>query len=139
MFPPAALLPTRYNFWGYSTVNFFSPMGRYSAALAEGRPVNSTCNEFKQLVKECHRRGIEVRLCVGRRRGGQCLYGFSGVAVVVMVQLDNQIVITSHEAKKGVFVSRRGRLGRIFIPATPPSSHVSLLGHVWSVRLSRPS
>ncbi|EFJ40420.1 1,4-alpha-glucan branching enzyme II, isoamylase, partial [Volvox carteri f. nagariensis] len=54
----------RYNFWGYSTVNYFSPMGRYSAALAEGRPVRSTCDEFKQLVKECHKRGIEVLLDV---------------------------------------------------------------------------
>ncbi|GIL64820.1 hypothetical protein Vafri_18680 [Volvox africanus] len=54
----------RYNFWGYSTVNYFSPMGRYSAALAEGRHVRSTCDEFKQLVKECHKRGIEVILDV---------------------------------------------------------------------------
>ncbi len=52
----------RYNFWGYSTVNYFSPMGRFSAALAEGRPARATCDEFKQLVRECHKRGIEVRV-----------------------------------------------------------------------------
>lgn len=26
----------RYNFWGYSTVGFFAPMARYSAAAAQG-------------------------------------------------------------------------------------------------------
>ncbi|KAJ0090943.1 hypothetical protein Patl1_14080 [Pistacia atlantica] len=47
------------NFWGYSTVNYFSPMIRYSS--------NGTCNcghdainEFKLLIKEAHKRRIEV-------------------------------------------------------------------------------
>jgi isoamylase len=26
----------RFNFWGYSTVNFFSPMARYSFSIAQG-------------------------------------------------------------------------------------------------------
>ncbi|KAG0482513.1 hypothetical protein HPP92_010597 [Vanilla planifolia] len=49
----------RLNFWGYSTVNFFSPMIRYaSAGIANsGR---DAINEFKTLVKEAHKRGIEV-------------------------------------------------------------------------------
>ncbi|KAH0720082.1 hypothetical protein KY284_005112 [Solanum tuberosum] len=47
---------SRFNFWGYSTVNFFSPMG--SAGL-------SNCGlgaitEFKYLVKEAHKHGIKV-------------------------------------------------------------------------------
>ncbi|KAG2454971.1 hypothetical protein HYH02_000797 [Chlamydomonas schloesseri] len=54
----------RFNFWGYSTVNYFSPMGRFSAAVGNGGPARASCDEFKQLVKECHRRGIEVILDV---------------------------------------------------------------------------
>ncbi|CAI0387282.1 unnamed protein product [Linum tenue] len=47
------------NFWGYSTINFFSPMTRYSSAGTRncGR---DAINEFKLLVREAHKRGIEV-------------------------------------------------------------------------------
>jgi isoamylase len=47
-----------YNFWGYSTVNFFSLMNRYAA---EEKP-HAAIFEFKTLVKELHRHGIEVIL-----------------------------------------------------------------------------
>ncbi|XP_027921035.1 isoamylase 1, chloroplastic [Vigna unguiculata] len=49
----------RVNFWGYSTVNFFSPMIRYSSAGIRncGR---DGINEIKLLIKEAHKRGIEV-------------------------------------------------------------------------------
>lgn len=61
--------PGRYNFWGYSTVGFFAPMSRFSAAVADpklgaGAAAGAAINEFKTLVKECHRRGIEVILDV---------------------------------------------------------------------------
>lgn len=49
----------RFNFWGYSTVNFFSPMGRYSSAGLSNCGLGAI-NEFKYLVKEAHKRGIEV-------------------------------------------------------------------------------
>ncbi|KAL6767130.1 ISA1 [Auxenochlorella protothecoides x Auxenochlorella symbiontica] len=48
--------PARYNFWGYSTLAFQAPMARYAASDA--------ATEFKQLVKACHQRGIEVILDV---------------------------------------------------------------------------
>ncbi|KAK7318009.1 hypothetical protein RJT34_02706 [Clitoria ternatea] len=49
----------RVNFWGYSTINYFSPMIRYSSAGIQncGR---DGINEFKFLIKEAHKRGIEV-------------------------------------------------------------------------------
>ncbi len=45
------------NYWGYSTVAFFAPKSAY-AASGEGGQVR----EFKQMVKELHRAGIEVIL-----------------------------------------------------------------------------
>jgi len=49
----------RVNFWGYSTINYFSPMIRYSSAGIQncGR---DGINEMKLLIKEAHKRGIEV-------------------------------------------------------------------------------
>jgi len=58
--PPAF----RYNFWGYSTVGFFAPMSRYSANVQRGGPPQSVAHEFKMLVREAHKRGIEVILDV---------------------------------------------------------------------------
>ena len=49
----------RRNFWGYSTVNFFTPMTRYAEAGDEdcGR---AAAREFKYMVREAHRAGMEV-------------------------------------------------------------------------------
>lgn len=47
-----------YQFWGYSTVNFFSPMNCYGTKFSE------VINEFKTLVKALHAEGIEVILDV---------------------------------------------------------------------------
>ncbi|KAL3693890.1 hypothetical protein R1sor_007541 [Riccia sorocarpa] len=49
------------NTWGYSTINFFSPMARYSSS--GGGPVKASV-ELKQMVKAFHDAGIEVILDV---------------------------------------------------------------------------
>eukprot|EP00252_Welwitschia_mirabilis_P008381 TRINITY_DN2017_c0_g1_i3.p1 TRINITY_DN2017_c0_g1~~TRINITY_DN2017_c0_g1_i3.p1 ORF type:complete len:717 (+),score=131.78 TRINITY_DN2017_c0_g1_i3:57-2207(+) len=49
------------NVWGYSTINFFSPMSRYAAN--GGGPLAASL-EFKQMVKALHAAGIEVILDV---------------------------------------------------------------------------
>lgn len=51
---------TLYNYWGYSPVNFFSLMSRYATAAEP----NKVAAEFKTLVKELHRHGIELILDV---------------------------------------------------------------------------
>lgn len=54
----------RLNYWGYSTVGYFAPMSRYSAAVARGARGDAACNELKLLVREAHKLGIEVILDV---------------------------------------------------------------------------
>ena len=49
-----------YNYWGYSTVNFFAPKAGFAATGRLGMQVD----EFKTLVKELHKNGIEVILDV---------------------------------------------------------------------------
>lgn len=49
-----------FNFWGYSTVNFFAPMNRYASSTTHGAAIN----EFKTMVKKLHQHGIEVILDV---------------------------------------------------------------------------
>lgn len=48
------------NYWGYSTVGFFAPKAGYAATGKLGMQMD----EFKTLVKELHRHGIEVFLDV---------------------------------------------------------------------------
>ena len=48
------------NYWGYNSINFFSPEARYSAAGDHGEQIG----EFKAMVKALHRAGIEVILDV---------------------------------------------------------------------------
>ncbi|MCQ2590077.1 MAG: glycogen debranching protein GlgX [Treponema sp.] len=48
------------NYWGYSTIGFFAPKTTYAADKTPGGAVR----EFKQMVKELHKAGIEVILDV---------------------------------------------------------------------------
>jgi isoamylase len=49
-----------YNYWGYSTVGFFAPNAAYAATGEHAMQVD----EFKNLVKQLHRAGIQVILDV---------------------------------------------------------------------------
>jgi isoamylase/glycogen operon protein len=49
-----------YNYWGYSTLNFFSPMARFG-----------TIEEFKTMVRELHKHGIEIILDVVYNHTGE--------------------------------------------------------------------
>ena len=48
------------NYWGYNTTNFFSPDARFSASGDRGQQIG----EFKTMVRELHKAGIEVILDV---------------------------------------------------------------------------
>ncbi|XP_039120235.1 isoamylase 1, chloroplastic isoform X2 [Dioscorea cayenensis subsp. rotundata] len=58
-----AMKGKKVNFWGYSTINYFSPMIRYSSA-GMSNCGHDAINEFKTFVREAHKRGIEVLLDV---------------------------------------------------------------------------
>lgn len=49
-----------FNYWGYSTVNFFAPMQRYASSAEPG----AALSEFKAMVKALHQNGIEIILDV---------------------------------------------------------------------------
>ena len=48
------------NYWGYNSINFFSPQHRYASARKRGDEVR----EFREMVKALHRAGLEVILDV---------------------------------------------------------------------------
>ncbi len=69
-----------HNFWGYSTLAFFAPNGRFACGNQQGEQVR----EFKEMVLAMHKAGIEVILDVVFNHtaeggmGGQT-YSFRGI------------------------------------------------------------
>jgi glycogen operon protein len=59
-FDPYDAPPGRVNYWGYQPISFFAPHHAYSSR----RPPLAVVDEFRDLVKACHRAGIEVILDV---------------------------------------------------------------------------
>ena len=79
------------NFWGYSTLAFFAPNGRYAHSGVHGRQVR----EFKELVLALHKAGIEIILDVVFNHTGENgdqgpTYSFRGVdnAIYYMMEED---------------------------------------------------
>jgi isoamylase len=52
--------PQEGNYWGYMTLNFFSPQQSYAKNKVPGAQIN----EFRSMIKELHKAGIEVILDV---------------------------------------------------------------------------
>lgn len=80
-----------YNYWGYSTVNFFCPMNRYASSSAP----QAAIHEFKMMVKELHKHGIEVILDIvfnhtaeGSKQGP--VYSYKGIDNAIYYILDNK-------------------------------------------------
>ncbi len=81
------------NYWGYSTVSFFAPAAFYSSSGFRGEQVT----EFKEMVRELHKAGIEVILDIvfnhtaeGNEQGPT--FSFRG--------LDNSIYYILDESRK---------------------------------------
>ncbi|MDR1898755.1 MAG: glycogen debranching protein GlgX [Treponema sp.] len=78
------------NYWGYSTVAFFAPKGSYAADGSPGAQVR----EFKEMVRELHRAGIEIILDIvfnhtaeGNERGPT--FSFRGIDNTIYYILNN--------------------------------------------------
>lgn len=54
----------RRNYWGYNTLNFFTPHARYATQSARREGPDAVLREFKGMVKLLHEAGIEVILDV---------------------------------------------------------------------------
>ncbi len=68
------------NYWGYSTAVFFAPKGLYAFNKENGAQVV----EFKEMVKELHKNGIEIVLDVVYNHTGEGnengpIYSFKGI------------------------------------------------------------
>ena len=82
------------NYWGYNSIGFFAPHGRYSASGDVGGQVT----EFKSMVKTLHAEGFEVILDVvynhtaeGNHLGPQlCFKGFDNAAYYRLDPNDQQ-------------------------------------------------
>lgn len=72
------------NYWGYNTINFFSPHPRYATAAAIQAGPQAIVNELKTAIRELHRNGIEVLLDVvynhtAEGGGGGLTYSYRGL------------------------------------------------------------
>jgi len=72
--------PDEGNYWGYMPLNFFAPHEQYASSPGQCLPEV----EFREMVKQLHRAGIEVILdvvynhtCEGNRDGAN--YSFKGI------------------------------------------------------------
>ena len=77
------------NFWGYSTTNFFTPMQRYGSGDEPGQAIT----EFKMLVKELHKNGIEILLDVvfnhtNEGNGEGPILSFKGIDLPIYYMMD---------------------------------------------------
>jgi glycogen operon protein len=72
------------NYWGYNTINFFSPHPRYGSSAARGQGPEQIIIELKTAIRELHRNGIEVIMDVvynhtAEGGAGGLTYSFKGI------------------------------------------------------------
>ncbi len=81
------------NYWGYSTIGFFAPKANYAAAGQNGEQVT----EFKRMVRELHKEGIEVILDVVFNHTGE---GNERGPAISFRGLDNSIYYMLEEDRR---------------------------------------
>lgn len=72
------------NYWGYNSINFFTPHHRYASMPAQAAGPQAIVDELKTAIRELHRNGIEVLLDVvynhtAEGGGGGLTYSYRGL------------------------------------------------------------
>ena len=91
----------RQNYWGYNTIGYFAPHAAYSARGREGEQVQ----EFKYMVRELHRAGLEVILDVVYNHTAE---GGRGGPTICFRGLDNSGYYRVNPADKKNYVDYTG-------------------------------
>jgi isoamylase len=82
------------NYWGYSTVAFFAPAAFYASSGSAGGQVS----EFKEMVRELHKAGIEVILDIVFNHSAE---GNEQGPTISFRGLDNSIYYILDESRRG--------------------------------------
>lgn len=82
------------NYWGYMTLNFFSPMMRFASRPGDKGQAVRAITDFKTMVRELHKAGIEVILDVVYNHTGETgpqesFASFRGIDPQTYYMLDN--------------------------------------------------
>lgn len=80
-----------HNFWGYSTVNFFTPMNRFATSDAW----DSSIVDCKMMIQKMHENGIEVFLDVVYNHTAECgtigpTFSFKGIDNAIYYLMDKE-------------------------------------------------
>lgn len=67
-----------FNYWGYNSINFFTPHMRYAAEATRAHGPAAIARELKTAIRELHRAGIEVLLDVVYNHSAEG--GFNGLS-----------------------------------------------------------
>jgi len=83
------------NYWGYNSINFFTPQPRYASAPAREKGPRHIVAELKTAIRELHRAGIEVILDVvynhtAEGGGGGLTYSYRGLDNSSYYRLDER-------------------------------------------------
>ena len=101
------------NYWGYNTLNFFTPHEAYATHESRAEGPSAVLREFKQMVKDLHAAGLEVILDV--------VYNH-----------------TAEEGKFGPRLSFRGLDNASYYRQTPDGEYIDTTGCGTSLNASEP-
>lgn len=103
-----------------STVGFFSPMSRFSQSAKEGGSGEDVVREFKSMVREAHKRGIEVIHGAARKPSLVMAVASLRVAVpLLQVILDVVFNHTAEGNQMGPTLAFRGLDNRVYYMLAP--------------------
>ena len=114
------------NYWGYNTIGFFAPESSYSTQGAPG----SCIDEFKTLVKELHKAGIEVILDVVYNHSAEGNECGPTISFIDQILIKGQGFAVAGDSGAMVYDKNGKALGLIFAGDEAGDTFVSPAGEV---------